>query len=80
MASTSTKVATMKSILTPSMTLKGHREGIPSISYFPDSQRMISGSLDRTTRQWDLKAGTEIERARGVFEKKVWAVAVSRDG
>ncbi|KAG2741417.1 hypothetical protein P692DRAFT_20880106 [Suillus brevipes Sb2] len=36
------------------------------MSYFPDGQRMISGSWDRTTRQWDVKAGKEIEEARGV--------------
>ncbi|KAG2068946.1 WD40 repeat-like protein, partial [Suillus decipiens] len=61
-------------------TLKGHGGGIRSISYFPDGQRIISGSLDKTTRQWDLKAGEEIEEARDVCEKQVWAVAVSQDG
>ncbi|KAG2339310.1 WD40 repeat-like protein [Suillus weaverae] len=64
MASTSTKAATTKSILTPTITLKGHKKWIRSISYFPDGQRMISGSWDKTTRQWDLKAGKEIEEAR----------------
>ncbi|KAG2343544.1 tricorn protease domain 2-containing protein [Suillus weaverae] len=41
---------------------------------------MISGSEDNTTRQWDLKTGKEIEEARDVCEKEVYAVAVSRDG
>lgn len=41
---------------------------------------MISGSYDKTARQWDLKAGREIEEARDVCKKKVLAVAVSRDG
>jgi WD40 repeat protein len=80
MASTSTNAAATKSILTPSITLKGHGHAIDSISYFPDGQRMISGSLDKTTRQWDLKAGKEIEEARGVCEGSVCAVAVSRNG
>ncbi|KAG2343548.1 WD40 repeat-like protein [Suillus weaverae] len=80
MASASTKAVTTKSILKPVMTLKGHRDHISSISYFPDCQRMISGSSDKTTRQWDLKAGKEIEEAWGVCEGMVWAVAVSRDG
>ncbi|KAG2343572.1 WD40 repeat-like protein [Suillus weaverae] len=80
MASTSTKATTTKLILKPVTTLKDHRQNIPSISFFPDGQRMISGSLDKTTRQWDLKAGKEIEGARGVCEERVWAVAVSRDG
>ncbi|KAG2338119.1 WD40 repeat-like protein [Suillus weaverae] len=80
MASVSMKAAVTKSILTPSITLRGHRGGIPSISYFPDGQRMISGSYDETARQWDLKAGKEIEEARGDCEGWVFAVAVSRDG
>jgi WD40 repeat protein len=63
MASTS-KAAATKSILTPSMTLKGHGEVIRSISYVADGQQMISGSDDKTARQWDLKAGREIEGAR----------------
>jgi tricorn protease-like protein len=41
---------------------------------------MISGSDDKTARQWDLKAGKEIEDARSVCEECVYAVTVSRDG
>jgi WD40 repeat protein len=78
MASASTKVAKTKSILAPSMTLKGHGNVINSISYFPDGQRMISGSYDKTARQWDLKEGKEIEEVRDVCEE-VLAVAVSSD-
>jgi WD40 repeat protein len=80
MASTSTKAAGTISILTPPITLKGHERLIRSISYFPDGQRMISGSQDKTTRQWDVKAGKEIEEARGVCEGYVCVVAVSRNG
>ncbi|KIK32686.1 hypothetical protein CY34DRAFT_34221, partial [Suillus luteus UH-Slu-Lm8-n1] len=42
-------------------------------------QQTISGSWDKTARQWDLKAGKDIEEARGVYERRVWAVAVSRN-
>jgi WD40 repeat protein len=80
MASTSTKVAGTKSILTPSITLNMHGSQITSISYFPDGQRMIGGSDDKTTRQWDVKAGKEIEEAQGVCEGSVREVAVSRNG
>ncbi|KAG2341783.1 kinase-like protein [Suillus weaverae] len=66
--------------LTPVLTLKGHKNTIPSISYFPDGKRMISGSSDKTTRQWDLEGGKEIEEARDVCEQEVDAVSVSRDG
>jgi len=41
---------------------------------------MISGSDDKTTRQWDLKAGKEIEEARDICEQDVLAVGVSQDG
>jgi WD40 repeat protein len=80
MASTSTKAAGTKSILTPSITLDMHGSRITSISYFPDGQRMIGGSDDKTTRQWDVKAGKEIEEAQGVCEGSVREVAVSRNG
>ncbi|KAG2116789.1 hypothetical protein DEU56DRAFT_984917 [Suillus clintonianus] len=82
MASTSTKAAATKSILNPVMTLKSHEQDfrIRSISYFPDGQRMVSTCSDQTVRQWDLKAGKEIEEARRVCEKNEYAVAVSRNG
>ncbi|KAG2746380.1 WD40 repeat-like protein [Suillus brevipes Sb2] len=79
MASASTKVAKTKSSLAPSMTLKGHGNIIRSVSYFPDGQRMSSGSDDATARQWDLKEGKEIEEGRDVCKEGVWAVTVSSD-
>jgi WD40 repeat protein len=80
MASASTKAAAKKPVLTPTITLKGHRGWIRSISDFPDGQRMISGSDDKTARQWDLKAGKEIGDAQSICEECVYTVAVSRDG
>ncbi|KAJ8591232.1 WD40 repeat-like protein [Rhizopogon salebrosus TDB-379] len=47
--------------------------------YFPDGKQMISGSGDKTTRQWDMQTGKEIEKARDVCEWDVRAVAVSRN-
>lgn len=67
-------------VLDPIMTLEGHDKYIRSISYFPDGRQMISGSWDKTTRQWKLQEGKEIEEARNVCERGIWAVAVSRDG
>jgi WD40 repeat protein len=80
MACASTKAATTKLVLEPVTTLKGHGHYINSISYFLDGKRMISGSLDKTTRQWDLEAGKEIKGARDICEQEVFAVAVSQDG
>jgi len=50
-----------------------------AISYFPDGQKMISGSGDKTVRLWDLQAGKEIKEKRFVCEQEVVRVAVSRD-
>ncbi|KAG1873603.1 quinon protein alcohol dehydrogenase-like superfamily [Suillus subalutaceus] len=66
--------------LTPVFTLEGHEDTIPSISYFPGGKRIISGSSDMTTRQWDLEAGEEIEEARGRCMRHVKTLGVSRDG
>ena len=51
----------------------------PAICYFPDGQQMISGSGDKTTRLWDLRARIERKEARVVNEHGVHAVAVSRE-
>jgi WD40 repeat protein len=61
------------------MTLR-HERLVRSMYYFPDGKRMMSGSYDNTTRQWDIQTGKEIERARDMCEWDVRAVAVSRDG
>jgi len=47
------------------MSLKGHGDEIKSMSYFPDGQKMITGSCDCTARRWDLKEGKEIEKVQG---------------
>jgi WD40 repeat protein len=82
MASTSKQpsVAVSKITLEPMMTLEGHEEIVQSMHYFPDGKRMITGSYDKTTMQWDMHTGKEIEKARDVCEWEVRAVAVSRDG
>ncbi|KAJ8589061.1 WD40 repeat-like protein [Rhizopogon salebrosus TDB-379] len=81
MASTSRQPsAATSSALTPVMTLRGHTKDLSSLAYFPDGERMISGSRDKTIRQWDIQAGKEIEETRDVCDESVNAVAVSRDG
>ncbi|KAJ8591392.1 kinase-like protein [Rhizopogon salebrosus TDB-379] len=62
------------------MTLGGHRDRILSISYFPGGKQMFSGSMDETTRRWDLQAGVEVQEAIIVHEQAVCAVEASRDG
>jgi WD40 repeat protein len=91
MASNSTLpgVASKKSILKPIMTLEGHESSSKPpgsvyhnicISYFPNGEQMISGSVDKTARRWDLQTGKEFEETRYICEQEVWAVRVSRDG
>jgi WD40 repeat protein len=75
-----TNAAATKSMVTgiPWITFWGH--GIQCLSYFPDSQWIISRSLDKTTWQWDMKTIKEIEEAQRVCEGNVYAVAVSSYG
>jgi hypothetical protein len=56
------------------------RHLIPLTFYFTDGQKMINGFWDNTARQRGLKAGKEIEEARGVRKETVILVVVSRDG
>ncbi|KAJ8581603.1 WD40 repeat-like protein [Rhizopogon salebrosus TDB-379] len=92
MASRSTRSTRTRKMIV-GMTLVGHERSFyymdgerreyksgPTIAYFPDGHKIISGSWDKTTRLWDLQAGKEIEEARVVGEQKVDAVAVSSDG
>lgn len=52
---------------------------LPIISYSPEGEQMISG-FDRTVQRWDLQAEKEIEEAQYIFEQKVHAMGVSRNG
>jgi WD40 repeat protein len=79
-ASKQPSVSVTKTTLKLVKTLEGHKNVVQSMYYFPDGKRMISGSYDKTTRQWDMQTGDEIEKARDVCEWDVYAVAVSRDG
>jgi len=83
---------TRKLTLKPTMTLEGHaydepiiggfpeRRQVSFISYFPDGKRMVSASYDKTTRQWDLQTGKEIDEARDVCEQELREISLSRDG
>jgi WD40 repeat protein len=79
-ASKDPSIAVAKITLEPMLTLGGHRHFVRSMYHFPDSKRMISRSYDKTTRQWDMQTGKEIEKARDVCDWDVKAVTVSRDG
>ena len=44
-----------------------------------DGKRILSGSLDRTARLWDVDTGSELARF-GAHEGPVYAVAFTKDG
>ncbi|KAG2115852.1 WD40-repeat-containing domain protein [Suillus discolor] len=85
--------ATKKLTLKPIMTLEGHKrvtDGVINaknyrqvsfISYFPlNGKGILGASNDKTTRQWDLRNGKEIEEARDVREPQTQMMALSGDG
>jgi len=92
MASSSTQPVgeTGKLTLKLIMTLEGHEpvtinefpgcRQVSFISYFPDGKRMVSTSYDKTTQQWDLQTGKEINEAWDVCEQELWKISLPRDG
>ncbi|CCA71456.1 hypothetical protein PIIN_05395 [Serendipita indica DSM 11827] len=60
--------------------LIGHEEEISAISLSPDGLRIISGSMDRTIRQWDLETGQMLGKPLRGHTDAVICVAVSPDG
>jgi WD40 repeat protein len=66
-------------ITTPLQEFKGHGKSVSAVAVFPDKQRMVTGSKDKTLRLWDLKTGVVLKKMEG-HSSRVWALAVSRDG
>jgi WD40 repeat protein/tRNA A-37 threonylcarbamoyl transferase component Bud32 len=56
-----------------------HRGGITAVTFSPDGSRMVTGSLDRTVRAWDVRTGEETTSWLG-HTAAVWGVSFSRDG
>mgnify|MGYP003110721151 FL=1 len=62
--------------------LEGHRQGITKMNALPGGKRLLTASIDRTLRLWDVKTGeaaavlTHSEDRTG----QVYAAAVSPDG
>ena len=59
--------------------LTEHRDRVTSITISPDGQTLVSGSIDRTIKIWDLATGTLI-RTLDKHTGEVASVAVSPDG
>ncbi|KIK34388.1 hypothetical protein CY34DRAFT_812957 [Suillus luteus UH-Slu-Lm8-n1] len=63
----------------PTQDFKGHGGNVRAVAVFPDKRRMVTGSLDKTLRLWDLEIGTVLKKMEG-HSSEVGALAVSRDG
>jgi len=59
--------------------LEGHREGVWSVSFSPDSKTLASGSEDNTIKLWNLETGKEIRTLKG-HSNFVLSVSFSPDG
>ncbi|KAG2349027.1 WD40 repeat-like protein [Suillus weaverae] len=64
---------------TPIQTYEDHEESILSVAVFPDGRRMVTGSIDRTLRLWNLKNGVVLKKMEG-HGNWVRSVAVTGDG
>lgn len=64
---------------TPLRTFEDHEKSIRAVAVFPDEQRMITSSIDKTLRLWDLKTGVVLKKMEG-HSSEVRTLAISRDG
>jgi len=60
-------------------TLTGHTASVHSVAFSPDSQRIVTGSLDRTAKVWDSETGQELLALKGHTDA-VTCASFSPDG
>ncbi len=57
--------------------LRGHRDSVYSVAFTADGKGLVSGSLDKTLKYWDV-SGLNVSNAKR--KDYVLSVAVSHDG
>ena len=62
--------------------LEGHRQGITKMNALPGGKRLLTASIDRTLRLWDVKTGEAVSVLTHSEDRtgQVYAAAVSPDG
>lgn len=69
-------------------TLTGHFDGVNSVSITSDGKKVVSASLDKTLKVWDLETGNDLMTLAGhnnkvnsvaVFPNRLFAVSASND-
>ena len=66
-------------VTAPRRLFEDHESSVLVVAVFPDGRRMVTGSMDRTLRLWDLKEGIVLKKMEG-HQDIVRSVTVSRDG
>ena len=51
--------------------LRGHRDSVYSVAFTPDGRGLVSGSLDKTLKQWDVSAVISGVGGKGKGEGKM---------
>src|SRR5882757_298767 len=65
---------------TPPLQWIGHSGAVMCISCSPDGYHIVTGSIDKTIRIWDVEAGTTIGNPLRGHTDAVFSVASSPDG
>ncbi|MBQ2787165.1 MAG: PD40 domain-containing protein [Bacteroidaceae bacterium] len=60
--------------------LTGHTDCVESVAFSPDGKRIVSGSIDKTIRIWDVATGKQIGEPLIGHTYTVLSVAFSPDG
>lgn len=56
----------------------GHTDSISTIAFSPDGKYILSGSMDKTLKLWDVSTGREIRTFK--YTKSIYTLAFSPDG